>query len=226
MIKKRNIPVLQSCFIAVVSFFTAFLVRTCWLGKIEGLEHIPASPCIIIANHASYLDFLLLGYVLKRKSGKRFRFWAKTKVVKHGLWKTYSALYHSIEVNGNFRKLTELSVQAIQNGEYVCIFPEGQRSRNGAIQSFKSGYLHLAASSGIEVVPVFLENTYRAWPAHKVLPTIQKCHVRFYPALPVAKNIPETDLDELNRKIMEKYGYYEEQTRNHSQYEHVDTKTN
>lgn len=216
MIKRRNVTVLQSCFIPVVSFFTAILIRIFWLGKIEGLENIPASPCIIISNHASYLDFLLLGYVLKRKSGKKFRFWAKTKVVKHSLWKTYSKLYNSIEVNGNFRKLNELSAQAIQNGECVCIFPEGQRTRNGTIQSFKSGYLRLAASSGIEVVPAFLENTYLAWPAHNFLPKFRKCHVRFYPSIPIEKNISETMLDELNVRIMKKYGQYAEQTRKHS----------
>lgn len=193
--------------VKIISNISALLIKAFWLGKIEGLDFIPASPCIIISNHASYLDFLLLGYVLKKKANKDFRFWAKTRVIKHAFWKTYSNIFNSIEVNenGNHRKLNELSLQALNDGHYVCIFPEGRRSRNGDLQEFKPGYLHLASTKGIEVVPAFLENTFETWPSHKKLPRLRRCNITFYQPVKIPKNLSESETDELNLMLMKKY---------------------
>lgn len=205
---------MQSIFIRILSIVTAFLIKLFWLGNIKGLSNIPASPCVIISNHESYLDFLLLGYTLKRKAGKSFRFWAKTKVVNHSIWKTYSTFFNSIEVNGNFRKLNELSLEALNSGEYVCIFPEGQRSRNGDLQPFKEGYLRLASSAGIEVVPAFIENTYQTWPAHKRLPGLRKCNVSFHPSFKISRDLTESEIAAVNLMIMKKYSEFRMQSRN------------
>lgn len=189
----------------MISYPTCFLIKTFWLGKTQELSNLPASACIIISNHESYLDFLLIGYSLKREANKNFTFWAKTKVVNHIIWKIYSDLFHSIEVNGNLRKVFELSQQAIINGEYVCIFPEGKRSRNGELQTFMKGYLRLASSLGIEIAPVFLENTYGAWPSHQKFPHFRKCNISFHPSIKVPIDLTEEELDAFNLTIMKKY---------------------
>jgi long-chain acyl-CoA synthetase len=195
----------NSLFIKIFSYTSAFLIRTFWLGKTEGLEYIPDTPCIIISNHESYLDFLLLGYVLRRKANKNFSFWAKTKVLNHFIWKIYSNIFSTIEVNGSIRKLNELSQQAMERGEYVCIFPEGKRTRNGKLQVFMMGYLRLASLIGTEIVPVYLENTFRAWPSHKLFPRFRKCQITFFPSVAVSKELTEEELEEVNRTMMKKY---------------------
>ncbi len=186
------------------------MIQTFWLGKIKGIENIPDKPCIIISNHESYLDFLLIGYVLKRKANKEFRFWAKTKVIKHSLWRFYSSMFDSIEVCecGNFRQLTELSLQTLNGGKFVCIFPEGRRSRNGNIQNFKAGYLKVAATSGIEIVPLFLENTFEIWPAHQKFPKPKRCSISIYPAYKIPKGMSDSEIDELNLMIRSEYDTY------------------
>jgi len=192
-------------FTRIFSFATASLIRSFWLGKTEGISNIPDSPCILISNHASYLDFLLIGYVLKRKANKNFTFWAKTKVINHFLWKTYSNIFNSIEVVGNLRKLNELSSQALNKGQYICIFPEGKRSRDGKLQPFKKGYLRLASSIGTNIVPVQLENTFLAWPAHQLLPKFKKCSITFYPPIEISKDLTEDEIDQINLTIMKAY---------------------
>jgi 1-acyl-sn-glycerol-3-phosphate acyltransferase len=197
----------QSIGIRIISHVSAVFIKSFWLGKIEGINRIPSSPCIIISNHESYLDFLLLGYALKKKANKNFRFWAKSKVVKHVFWKTYSNIFNSIEVNenGNYRNLNELSLQALSNGDYVCIFPEGRRSRDGELQKFKEGYLHLASAHGIEVVPAFLENTFETWPTHKRFPGLKRCNITFHQPIKISKNLTDSETDEVNRMFMKKY---------------------
>jgi len=227
MKQKRIRKITRSFFIKLMSEITAFLIKSFWLGKVEGLSNIPETPCIVISNHESYLDFLLLGYTLKRKSDKSFRFWAKTKVVNHTIWKIYSNIFNSIEVNGNIRKLYELSTQALNIGEYVCIFPEGRRTRDGDIQPFKEGYLRYATSIGIEIVPAYLTNTFRVWPAHNFLPKFRKCGVTFYPSIKIEKNLTEDEIHQVNLMIIENYkelSQHHKTSKSHT-HAHLDPKT-
>ena len=192
-------------FVRTFSLITALVIRSVWLGKAEGLTNIPSTPCILISNHESYLDFLLIGYVLKRKADKNFTFWAKTKVVNHHIWKIYSNIFNSIEVVGNLRKLNELSSQAMSNGQYVCIFPEGKRTRDRKLQPFMKGYLRLASQIGCNIVPVYLENTFIAWPAHRLFPGLKKCNITIFPPIEISKDLTEEEIDQMNLTIMKKY---------------------
>jgi 1-acyl-sn-glycerol-3-phosphate acyltransferase len=194
-------------FSRIITGCTALLVRSLWLGTIDGISNIPAHPCIIIANHASYLDFLLIGYSLNRKAKVPFTFWAKSKVVHHSLWKTYSNIFPTIEVenNGGIDTLLQNSRQAMQRGKYICIFPEGTRTRTGDLQHFKQGYLKLAAATGVEIVPAFLENTHAGWPPGKWLPKRKKCNITFHSAIKISPTMNKSELDEINKSIMNTY---------------------
>lgn len=189
----------------IISVTTVVLIKLFWLGKIEGEANIPDKPCVVISNHASYLDFLLIGYALNRATKKQFRFWAKTKVVNHFLWKTYSSIFKTIEVKVNSSNLYKSSIQALNKGEFICIFPEGTRTRNGELLQFKEGYLKFASKVETDIVPVFIENTYEAWPSDKLLPKALKCNITFYPSVKISKDASCFEIEEINLLIMKKY---------------------
>lgn len=201
---------MNSVITRVINFTTAGVVRFMWLGKITGTNNIPQCPCIIIANHASYLDFLLIGYSLVKIAGIPFQFWAKTKVIKHSVWKKYSDIFGTIEVGkiNRMDDLLDLSREALEHGNYICIFPEGTRSRTGDLLPFKQGYLKLASTLGLEVVPVYIENTFYAWPAFKRLPRKRKCDVTFHAPIKIARGMNRSDMDKLNGEIMHMYREY------------------
>lgn len=190
-----------------INFTTAKVVQWMWLGDITGTHNIPKHPCILIANHESYLDFLLIGYSLVKVVCIPFQFWAKSKVTRHHLWKKYSEIFSAIEVgkDGRISELMEISAKAIEQGSYICIFPEGTRSRTGEFLPFKQGYLKLASAYGLDVVPIYLENTFDAWPPQNRLPRRKRCNVTFYPPIEIAKDMKKPDIEMLNREIMESY---------------------
>lgn len=190
-----------------INFTTAKVVQWMWLGEIHGTHNIPGHPCVLIANHQSYLDFLLIGYSLAKIAGVPFRFWAKTKVTRHYLWKKYSEIFSAIEVGkeGGVAELMEISRQALEQGSYICIFPEGTRSRTGELLPFRQGYLRLASAFGLEIVPIYLEHTFDAWPPQKRLPRKRKCDVTFYPPIKIARDMKKPDIEMLNSEIMENY---------------------
>jgi 1-acyl-sn-glycerol-3-phosphate acyltransferase len=201
---------MKGLIVKTINSTTAQIVRYMWLGKVAGTGNIPPHPCIIIANHESYLDFLLIGYCLVKVVGVPFQFWAKSKIFHHSLWKIFSKTFSAIEVgrNGCVDDLMDISRKSLKGGSYICIFPEGTRSRTGELLPFKQGYLKLASSLGIEVVPVYLENTFYAWPPFKRLPRRKKCNITFSSPIKIARDIKRTDMEKINKAIIDRYHEY------------------
>jgi 1-acyl-sn-glycerol-3-phosphate acyltransferase len=66
------------------------------------------------------------------------------------------------------RKALRLSLEQLQRGGGLVIFPEGGRTRDGEMQPFKPGFVRLAIDTGASIVPVTIIGAYRAYsPWHK-----------------------------------------------------------
>ncbi|MGD8301597.1 MAG: lysophospholipid acyltransferase family protein [Desulfobacterales bacterium] len=124
---------------------------------VEGLSKIdPLHPYIYMPNHQSNFDIpVLLGHL-----PVQFRWLAKMELFKipifgHAMRK---AGYISIDRNNRESAFKSLQVAAekIKKGISVLIFPEGTRSRDGKIQSFKKGGFVVAVDSGVPIVPVII----------------------------------------------------------------------
>ncbi len=178
-------------------------MRAIWEGKITGLENIPrTTPCIVVSNHASYLDFILLNAIFEKRCGKLFRFWAKTGVIQHPLFGPFAKAFGCIEVGmGNKADLLPKSRECLSRGESLCIFPEGTRSRNGQPGKFRMRYLKLANREKIQVVPAAISNTYQVWPPHRIIPRPGKCGITFFPGIDFDGSKSEKELEQLNKQI-------------------------
>ncbi|MEM0970513.1 MAG: 1-acyl-sn-glycerol-3-phosphate acyltransferase, partial [Verrucomicrobiota bacterium] len=83
-------------------------LRALWSRRVGGTEHLPKhGPCIVIANHASYLDFLILGSLFQSLRRRQLYFWANSKVMKHPVWRFLAHPAECIEVQstGHHRNL-------------------------------------------------------------------------------------------------------------------------
>lgn len=129
--------------------------------KISGLDHVKEGvQNIYMANHQSVFDiFTLLVYL-----PVDFKFVLKQELMKVPLFGSAmkGAGYISID-RGNPRKAVKSMNEAaekIKNGASVLIFPEGTRSQDGRLQTFKSGGFHLALKSGADIVPVAIVDSH------------------------------------------------------------------
>jgi 1-acyl-sn-glycerol-3-phosphate acyltransferase len=59
-------------------------------------------------------------------------------------------------------------------GHVLIIFPEGTRSRTGAMQPFKPGVGALLAETEVDVLPCYVEGAFRAWPKGRRVPRPRK----------------------------------------------------
>ncbi len=137
-----------------------------WLSRtrvrIDGLENIdPAHPQILVANHSGLHDILSLAANLPIQ----FRWVAKKSLfsVPFMGWHMRRAGYFAIDYENprSIAKSIEAAAAAIRNGMSAIIFPEGGRSADGTLSKFYGGAFSLALRTGVPLVPISLDGSYR-----------------------------------------------------------------
>jgi 1-acyl-sn-glycerol-3-phosphate acyltransferase len=124
----------------------------------------PPGPVIYAVNHGSVLDIPVLFAYLPGS----FRIVHKSSlylIPLIGLY-LYCAGHIGIDRSKAFRarKSLERAAQRIAGGTSVAVFPEGTRSSDGTVHSFKKGSFVLAIEAGVPVIPVSLAGVKRVAP--------------------------------------------------------------
>lgn len=117
-------------------------------------------PCVIVSNHASYLDIILSYFIIK----KYFVFMAKLELNKAPL---FNVFFKDMQISVN-RKSRSGSHKAflrageeIDAGHSVFIFPEGTISSNGILKPFKNGPFKLAVEKQVPILPITFVNNWK-----------------------------------------------------------------
>ena len=131
--------------------------------RIRGLEHLPEGPCMVVSNHASYLDGPLMTAALP----SRFTF-----VVQHGAasWPVFGRIIRGMGVTfvnrGEARtgaSQTRGLIRRLQNGESLTVFPEGTFKGERGLLPFRKGAFLMAVHAGVPVVPAAIRGTRRVF---------------------------------------------------------------
>lgn len=133
---------------------------------VEGRENLPDSPCVFVSNHQGYFDIPLLLCHLDHPYGMI----AKDAIKKLPLIRDWMGLLGCVFIDrSNPRQsVAALDVAAAnltQHGRSFIIFPEGTRSRGGPLLEFKNGAFRVALKTGMPVVPLCIDGTWRAMEA-------------------------------------------------------------
>lgn len=118
-----------------------------------GVDNVPASGgALIVANHLSYVDPLLIQLACPRKIR-----WVGAESIRrsHGFFAWIYRMTGTISVAPESAlDTTRKVVKALQAGEVVCLFPEGGISRTGQLMALQRGYELMALKGGVPVIPV------------------------------------------------------------------------
>ncbi len=141
-----------------------------FIKKLEGTENLPDKPFILAANHQSYIDPVLLITIVALFKNKQLCFFALKDRFKGPIWNWLFDHFGAIRVNGSLKK----GLRAIRQGKCIGIFPEGQRTCTGQIQTVEyTGLGALALLTKAPIVPVNVQ-TYNFWNRHELLPNFKK----------------------------------------------------
>ncbi len=138
--------------------------------EVHGRERLPAGrPCIIAANHSSQFDiFALQGYL-----DYDFRWLAKKELFRIPIFGPAMKRAGYIPVDRGRSREAVKSVTAaarrIADGAAVIIFPEGTRSPDGKLRSFKGGAMVLAIKARVPIVPLGISGSHRVLPKGRLL---------------------------------------------------------
>jgi 1-acyl-sn-glycerol-3-phosphate acyltransferase len=137
-----------------------------WKIKVDGREKaVRGTTYVIISNHQSILDILLINYLRYR-----FKWISKIENMKLPVLGWYLGMAGYITVNrGNDESKAEMlakSYKCLKQGISIMIFPEGTRSADGEIGFYKRGAFQLAIQAYIPILPVLIDGTTDILPKH------------------------------------------------------------
>jgi 1-acyl-sn-glycerol-3-phosphate acyltransferase len=176
--------------------------------QVEGLHNVdPNEAYVFAANHQSQFDiFALLGHL-----PFQFRWLAKVELFRIPVFGAGMKGAGYIPIDRSNRreafKSIDQAAARVREGTSIVIFPEGTRSLDGQLKSFKKGGFHLAIKSKRPIVPVSISGTFSILPkkGFRVCPQA----VRVYVGEPIpTEDITVADRDwlisEVRRQIQEK----------------------
>ncbi len=150
-------------------FFAWCIFKLYFRLKIIGSENIPAEgPCIIVANHASLLDPLLICTMTPRiihyiTYAYFFYHWSLHWYLK----RTYCI---PLKKEGNDIAAFKVALRLLKKGECLGIFPEGERSATGKMGKGTSGTALIASRARVPILPVGIQGAYEAFPRQAKFP--------------------------------------------------------
>jgi len=189
----------------------AALSRHCWWGgvrayfklfqhvTVEGREHLPRDvPFVLVANHASHLDAMVLASALTARLRQRvFPIAAGDTFFETRLASAFAAgMMNALPMwrrNAGRHAMQELRERLLhepggaatgaKEGCGYILFPEGTRSRTGEMGKFRAGVGMVVAGAAVQVVPCHLSGTFEALPAERKVPRRARIRLRVGPPM-------------------------------------------
>ena len=144
--------------------------------RTSGTSNLPATgPFVLVANHSSHLDTIALAAALP--------FAMRGKVTPIAAGDTFftsfpMAAFSSLFINalpmwrkaGTAHAINDLRDRLIQSDAIYILYPEGTRTRNGEMGTFKPGIGMIIADTSVPIIPCYLDGCFEALPAGKSKP--------------------------------------------------------
>ncbi|MGI9089342.1 MAG: AMP-binding protein [Chthoniobacterales bacterium] len=138
-------------------FFVLGLARLIYRVEIAGREHVPASGFLLLPNHITWVDAI----VLQLATPRRIRFIIYDEYYRHWLLHPFLRAAGCIPINPKRAKdAIKLAAEKISAGDIVCLFPEGELTRTGTLLRLRRGYELIARQAHAPVVPVWMDELW------------------------------------------------------------------
>lgn len=168
----KPFPVLRTALFFVITRLLAGVLLLLTRGRTMGREHIPAhGPFILSPNHQSYIDgFLLIGTLpfgaLRQVFAVGAAEYYQTPLMR---WFARVTNIIPVDADANLERAMKAGAAGLRLGKVLMLFPEGERSIDGELKTFKKGAAILSAHCQAPIVPVAMDGLFQLWPRSRPL---------------------------------------------------------
>ena len=151
-----------------------------WIKEVNGLENVPKDKNFIVAaNHASYMDHLIISSILIPYLNKMVHFLAKKEHFESFFQRLWHRYFQAIPIDreAGGRKALKIAISYLKKGKIIGIYPEGTRTLTGKLQRAKSGVARLALIAKVPVLPIGLIGTFEILPKGRYVPKCKRAIV-------------------------------------------------
>jgi acyl-[acyl-carrier-protein]-phospholipid O-acyltransferase / long-chain-fatty-acid--[acyl-carrier-protein] ligase len=144
---------------SLVRFLIARLMSTHYRLDVIGLKNMPAQGGVLmLGNHISWIDWAMV----QMASPRPVRFVMERVIYERWYLRWFLDFFGVVPISGGrSREAIETVSRLLDEGEVVCVFPEGTISRNGQLSEFKRGFERSARAAGTGVIlPFYLRGLW------------------------------------------------------------------
>jgi long-chain acyl-CoA synthetase len=135
--------------------------------RVSGLEHLPREGGFLISpNHQAYLDPFFLAAVLPYRTIDRMFYVGASEYFETPFARRMARAVNLIPVDpdANLVSAMQAGAAGLRMGKALILFPEGERSIDGALKKFRKGASILSAHLDVPIVPVAMDGLFDLWP--------------------------------------------------------------
>jgi len=148
----------------------AFCQMVCWIFflplfrvRVLGRENIPvAGGALIVSNHQSFFDPVLIGVGLHRE----VHYMARESLFRNALFRRLIVSLNAFPIKREGVDVAAVreAIARIQRGRLLLVFPEGTRTRDGSLGPIRRGLSLISERAHATIVPAVIRGAYEAWP--------------------------------------------------------------
>lgn len=139
---------------SLIKFFITRILSVKYSLIVQGLDNIPQTKgVLLLGNHISWLDWAFVQIAMPRP----IRFVMERSIYENKLFNPFLKFFKVIPISATGgKKSLQMVSQYLNDGEVVCIFPEGTISRTGHLSEFKRGFEIAAREANAKIVPFYI----------------------------------------------------------------------
>src|SRR5260221_5760542 len=121
---------------------------------------------IITPNHQSFLDGFVVASALPFHALRRIFFVGAAEYyqTRASRWLARLANIVPVDPDANLVEAMQVSAAGLRSGHVLVLFPEGERTIDGEVKTFRKGAAILASHLHVPIVPAALDGLYAIWP--------------------------------------------------------------
>jgi 1-acyl-sn-glycerol-3-phosphate acyltransferase len=184
------------------------LLARAWLAavrlrvQIDGSERLPAGPCVLVANHGSYLDGIVMKAALPPRFGFVIKREAASMPVVGLLLRRIGSVFVERDTHDGRARAARRIVQRAEQGHSLVFFPEGTFDAQVGLKRFHTGAFVAATRGEVPLVPATIRGARRALPSDRVVPRPGRIGIEIAEPIASVGRSVEQLRDEARRAIL------------------------